>query len=367
MATPPPAPSTPARPSRRGYIDWMRGLAVLLMIETHAYDSWLTPEAKALPVHRWIRILGGSPAPLFLFLAGLALGFVAAGRARRGTPPGEVARAGVGRGLEVLGYAALFRLWMFTTGGFTDPHNLLRADVLNCIGLSMAITAAVALPWRSTSSRIVAALALTSAVVLLTPLVWNDATIRGLPEPIRAYLGGRGGLAFFPLFPWAAFTSLGVGTGLALGAGVARGRETVAVGALAAAGLGLVALGLGLDRLPPVYAAHDFWRTSPSFFWIRAGVLLLVVGLAFVWEQAPWGRWPSALRQMGRTSLLIYWAHIEVVYGGIFTFWAHHRLSLAQATTGWVLVAFLMLALSRWRTHGWRSLLPGRPESPAAG
>jgi uncharacterized membrane protein len=24
-------------------VDWLRGLAVLLMMETHAYDAWLTP------------------------------------------------------------------------------------------------------------------------------------------------------------------------------------------------------------------------------------------------------------------------------------------------------------------------------------
>jgi uncharacterized membrane protein len=39
------APTTLAR-SRLTYIDWMRGLACVLMFQTHCYDSWLGGEAR---------------------------------------------------------------------------------------------------------------------------------------------------------------------------------------------------------------------------------------------------------------------------------------------------------------------------------
>ncbi len=32
--------------SRRGYLDWVRGLAVLIMIAWHTLDSWTKPEDK---------------------------------------------------------------------------------------------------------------------------------------------------------------------------------------------------------------------------------------------------------------------------------------------------------------------------------
>src|SRR5579863_6739562 len=35
-----------AAKQRIGYIDWMRGLACLLMFQTHCYDSWLSPVAR---------------------------------------------------------------------------------------------------------------------------------------------------------------------------------------------------------------------------------------------------------------------------------------------------------------------------------
>lgn len=354
-----PGPAPTPRPNRLGFIDWLRGLAVVLMIETHSYDAWLTPEAKREALHRWIRIFGGAPAPLFLFLAGLALGLVAASRFRRGATPAEVTRNGLRRGLEVIGWAFLFRLWMLVTAAFHEPLNFLRIDVLNCIGVAMVVAAAVALPWRTPALRLGAALALTTATALATPLVWNAPAVLALPAPLRGYLVGGPPLGFFPLFPWAGFTAFGLAVGLVLAGQLAPARDGARIGLLAACGAGLVALGLGLERLPSPYAHDDFWRTSPSFFWIRGGLLLLVVAFAWLWERTPWGRWPSPLRQMGKTSLLVYWVHIEIVYGVVFTFWARHALGLAGATLGWILLAAAMLALSRLRTHGWHGFLGG--------
>jgi uncharacterized membrane protein len=39
------APSA-APKTRLGYIDWIRGLACLLMFQTHCYDSWLGGSAR---------------------------------------------------------------------------------------------------------------------------------------------------------------------------------------------------------------------------------------------------------------------------------------------------------------------------------
>jgi peptidoglycan/LPS O-acetylase OafA/YrhL len=41
-----------AKPHRLAYIDWMRGLACLLMFQTHCYDSWLGGSARQSNVHR---------------------------------------------------------------------------------------------------------------------------------------------------------------------------------------------------------------------------------------------------------------------------------------------------------------------------
>src|SRR5262245_22598667 len=116
------------------------------MMQTHAYDAWLQPASRATRFYARSRLLGGYPAPLFLFLAGLSLALVAS----RQADPGGAFRTGMRRGLEIFGLALLFRLWMFASAGFTGAPDLLRVDVLNCIGLSMVLVSAVALrgSWR---------------------------------------------------------------------------------------------------------------------------------------------------------------------------------------------------------------------------
>ena len=39
-------PVAEAPKSRLAYIDWMRGLACVLMFQTHCFDSWLSPQAR---------------------------------------------------------------------------------------------------------------------------------------------------------------------------------------------------------------------------------------------------------------------------------------------------------------------------------
>src|SRR5260370_35056118 len=68
----------PERASRLGYLDWARGLAVLLMINTHAFSAWTVPEDRATRLFGVARLFGGYPAPLFLFVAGVSAALAAA-------------------------------------------------------------------------------------------------------------------------------------------------------------------------------------------------------------------------------------------------------------------------------------------------
>lgn len=340
-----------ARPGRLGYVDWMRGFAVLLMMQTHAYDSWLSPEAKQTTFYGWSRLIGGYAAPLFLFLAGASLALAAEGRFRKGVAGPEVARGGARRGLEVLLYAALFRVWMFTTSGFARPADLVRVDVLNCIGLSMILVSAAALRHPTATRRAGGALAFAAAIALLTPLAWDSRWPAGIPAPLLAYVSGRAPGSFFPLFPWAGFTAAGAAAGLLLARGRAEGREGRAVAALAACGAVAIPTALLLDRLPQAYPRYDFWWTSPNYFLVKVGILLLLLGLCYAWGRAPWAEWPSALRQMGRTSLLVYWIHIEIVYGGIVAPELRKTLTVAGASWGLALLTLAMVLLSLLRTE----------------
>ena len=126
--------------------------------------------------------------------------------------------------------------------------------------------------------------------------------------------------------------------------------------ALALLGAAAIAGGRLFDRLPSPYPRDDFWYTSPSYVLIRGGLVVMTLGVAYAWNLMPWSAWPSPLRQLGRTSLLVYWVHIEVVYGGIVAPFARGKLGIEGASIGLLLLTLAMVLLSLARTQGlpWR-------------
>jgi uncharacterized membrane protein len=351
--------------ARVSYVDWMRGFAVLLMMQTHAYDSWLTPEAKTSGFYGLSRLAGGYPAPLFLFLAGLGLALLAAARHAHGTPVAAVRGEMLRRGVEVLVYAVAFRLWMFTTGGFVRVTGLVRVDVLNCIGLSMLLAGVVALSAPSPAARVARSIGLAAGIALLTPLAWDTPWPAWIPDAVKGYWTGRVHGAYFPIFPWAGFTAAGAAAGTLLAAVRRSGSEGRLVGGLALFGAFAIAIALRVHELPSPYPVDDFWYTSPSYFLIKVGVLLLVLGFSYAWSLAPWSSWPSPLRLLGRASLLVYWVHIEIVYGGIVAPTLRHQLSVVEASLGLATLTAVMLGLAFARTR--IRFRPGAQPVPVGG
>lgn len=345
------------RSARLGYLDWARGLAVLAMIHTHAFFSWTAAEDRDTRLFGITRLLGGYPAPLFLFLAGVAAALVAERERVQGARDGETRRRGARRGLTVLGYAFLFRVWMLASGSFARPADLLRVDILNCIAVSLVLVA-LALGRPTPRGRVAACAALAAGVALLTPLAWDTPWWEGWPAPLAGYITGRVPDAIFPVFPWAAYAAAGAAAGVLLAGARARGREGAAIAIMAASGAVAIPAALLADRYGvAAYPTYDFWYTSPSYVALKIGVVLLVLGVAYVADRVPG---PSPLRQMGRTSLLLYWAHLEIVYGRWIAPGARGRLSIQETAWGVVILALAMLALSLARTHApeW----PGRSE-----
>src|SRR5579864_4501784 len=149
MLQPPPKTVTlamaPSRMSRLAYIDWMRGLACVLMFQTHCYDSWLSPVArKSSSLIIWSQLGGTLPAPLFIFLAGVSFALVTERLREKGIARNAIAKQTILRGGEVFGMGLLFRVQEFALGYPWSPWtDLLRVDVLNILGLSMMLMGVV--------------------------------------------------------------------------------------------------------------------------------------------------------------------------------------------------------------------------------
>ena len=351
--------------SRLSYIDWMRGLACLLMFQTHCYDAWLSPAARQTDFFKWSQLGGTFPAPLFLILAGFSFALVTNKLRERSTSPAQIARTTIRRGAEIYALGLLFRLQEYALGFPWAPWtDLLRVDILNMIGLSMVLmglvcwaAAAISRPASVHTTSVLASAAVAAAIAMLTPPLWTTWRPDWLPWPLESYINGVHIFRepqpwLFPIFPWAAFAFVGLAAGFLLLSAWSRLHEATAATLAGLSGVVLFALGYWLDHTAyQLYAVYDYWHTSPNFFLARAGILLVILLGSYAWCRWGAGLWGfSPLIQLGKTSLLVYWVHIAFVYGR-FSILSKGKMSILGATGGLIAIFLAMLILSIARTR----------------
>jgi uncharacterized membrane protein len=210
-------------PSRLAYIDWMRGLACVLMFQTHCYDSWLSPALRQSRFFVYSQLGGTFPAPLFLFLAGISFALMTERLWKKDLSSSDIAKVTIRRGAQVFGFGLLFRLQEYLIAwGWAPLSDLLRVDVLNTIGLSMMLMGVLC--WlvlsiqgtgRQRRSLILASSGTALLISLMTPPLWTTWRPDWLPWPLESYVNGVHNLGspqawLFPIFPWAAFAFSGL-------------------------------------------------------------------------------------------------------------------------------------------------------------
>ena len=363
---------------RLSYIDWMRGLACLLMFQTHCYDSWLRPDQRDTAFFRLSQLGGTLPAPLFIFLAGVSVALVTGRLREKGIARNAIARQTILRGAEVFGYGILFRIQEFLLAFKLAPWtDLLRVDVLNILGLSMILMgvlcwlASAATPSLARRRSVIAALLTAALIALATPPLWTTWRPRFLPWFLESYINGVHIFSepqhwLFPIFPWAAFAFAGLAVGFLIFSDFARRRESLFFALLGLVGILASALSVLFDSSSiRLYAVYDYWHSNPNFLLMRCGVLLVILSLVYAWCR--WGlaqKGFSPLIQLGNTSLLVYWVHIEFVYGSL-TIMPKRACSIPRTTLGLAIIFLSMLALSLLRTS-WKRRSQKTKSAPAA-
>jgi uncharacterized membrane protein len=313
------------------------------MIHTHILDAWTRDADRSSVFFRNATIVGGFAAPLFLWLAGVALALAAERQVDRGASRQEATAAVCRRGLEIFVLAFLFRLQAFVLSPGSALVTLFRVDILNIMGLAIAATGVL---WGLSGRRAVAVAALSlasAALAMVTPIVRVASWVDRLPIWFQWYLRPAGDHTTFTGLPWAGFVFAGAAAGVLIAAAGDLRHERRLHVTLGAAGAALVAIGFYTATLPTIYRASSFWTSSPTYFAIRTGALMLVLALAFAVEQwtAPRGLSLEPLSRFGRRSLFVYWIHVELVYG-LVAWPLRHRLPLWAMEAAALLFSLLM-------------------------
>lgn len=337
---------------RLTFLDWTRGLAVVIMLQGHVFHSFAKPDLRTDGPFTLSQFLGGIGPAVFLVLTGITLAFLMDARERQGLGPLARWKAALRRAGYLFTLAFLFRLqlWVFAFPG-SPWIDLFKVDILNCMGFAIALMSVMAIFTTAERVRLCAGLGL--AIAALSPLV-SSLDWSWMPSKISEYFVPS--YQYFGFFPWAAFIAFGMSIGsiLRLAKPEQMGR-IMQWGTLG--GLVLILGGQYFSNVPySLYPKSEFWLNSPGLIVIKLGVVMIMIAFGFLWTEHAVGAAFSWIRQLGTTSLLVYWVHIELVYGRWFGA-VHESLNNIQCAFCAGVVIVTMIALSVVKTR-WSRIRP---------
>jgi uncharacterized membrane protein len=325
----------------------MRGLAALIMLHGHVMDAWVRPLDRSGEWFWLSQFLGGLPAPIFLFLVGVSLAIVLDRMRAKGAPVRDLVRKVLRRGGWMLFLAYVFRIEQFLVWyPASDWSGVFRVDTLNCIAVCTLLVGLISVGFKSRRANIMAMAIATSGFVVATPLIYP---LKGLPAIVLSYVNGNQHASYFSLFPWAAFCLAGITFGYILveakeGIGEPEFFKRVAVFAICAYAVGRA---MSLTSMFE-YGFFDYSLTSPHYFLVRLGWILLILYGAYLWSTYDMAAGWSPLISLGQASLIVYWLHVDIVYGRLFHGFAQ-TLELSGAMLQLIWLAPLMLAVASVR------------------
>ncbi len=347
------------------------------MVLAHATDAWTRADDRQRDLYGYTVFIAGLAAPLFLFLAGLTLTMAASARMAASGHPGAASYARW-RALQIFALAFVFRLQSQLLG-WGPLINFLKVDILNVMGIAMLAASVI---WSMSSNRIVRVVLFaiaTGLVSMSTPLVREAASLAALPDAIEAYIRPLAGRTTFAIFPWAAFLLGGSIAGELIYAAKSEQQERRLQFSLLAAGVAGGLAAYWLSFRPSIYPNANFWTSSPTFFFMRLGFNTMLVPVGWAIEKfhaLVRRRWHSVftapdvpgrvIQTLGRSSLFVYWVHVEMVYG-VTGRPLRRLLPLELSLLATVALCGLLYALVRWKdrrmagvklTGPWRILAP---------
>lgn len=347
-------------------VDFARVLAILFMIQGHTLDVLLAPVYRQGTAYDSWLFLRGLTAPMFLTLSGVSFTLASVRHwdsYLRMSP--QLSRRLRRFGFFILlGYAMHLPVKSFTDFRFLGAagwRSGLQVDVLQCIGLTLILLQLLVFVGKTPQVFAKLSLGIGAFIVLFSPVSWALNWTRVLPLPLASYFYARTG-SIFPLLPWASYVLVGAALGY-LFAQRQSGRKPFPIRPLAAGGALLILLGTVLHQLPfsPYGVDVNFWKTSPNLFLIRVGsVCTLLAVLAYATRRI---RIPEqATRSLAQESLTIYFIHVCLLYGSIWTVGLRQMIGATLTplpTLGWICVFVASMTALGWTWNWTKRAKPG--------
>ncbi|MCX6120350.1 MAG: heparan-alpha-glucosaminide N-acetyltransferase domain-containing protein [Ignavibacteriales bacterium] len=326
--------AAPAK-NRLAFIDLLRGWALIVMIEVHVFNTFILPVLKTTPWYHILNFINGLVAPSFTFISGFVFVLASQRKLESFRTYGSAFWKQLGRIGLVWGTGYFLHLPFFSFRRIMSDTtqegwlNFYQADVLHCIAFGLLVLFITRLFIKN--GRTYRTFLFTSGlfVVFTTIFVWNYDFLNLIPAPISAYINGLH-YSLFPLFPWLAFMLFGGYFASRYIDAREQKKEQEFILRFAFEGaLLFVACMIGMELQSGMRILPIDIRANPLFFFERLGIVMLL--LTACWFYADYRKTEkSFVLDVGRESLMVYAAHLLVIYG---RFWNERSLDFYYGKT----------------------------------
>jgi uncharacterized membrane protein len=322
------------RDSRLIFIDLMRGLVMLIMIEVHVVNSMMSASLRENHLFNVLNFINSLVAPSFIFISGFA--FYLSSRVRidefrrfRWEFWRQLGRIGliwmIGYQLH-LPYFSLRNIFIYS-----DRNQLLHfygIDVLQCIAFCLLCVFVLRLILRSEKTFLIVVGALGVFFVAGAAPAYRIDFTAFLPVPVAVYLNVAH-YSLFPIFPWFGFMSAGVVFAGMFTRAHEQGRELQVVSKAFRAGMALALPAAAVIVLcTTVFPVFDDLRPNPLFFTARLGCVLAILALCHSYCRERSSLFPPIM-YASRESLIVYWLHLQRIHRQLW-----NSTSLEHAAAG---------------------------------
>ena len=344
----------------------LKGLALIVMIEVHVFNSMLLPALKESGWFSSLNFINGLVAPSFCFASGMV--FVLS--LQRGIDQlrtfgkefwRKLSRVSliffVGYSLHVP-YFSLTKILNNQTP--QNLNSLFTVDILQVISTGLMVLLFAQILIKSEKRFYNFILILTAIVLFISPLFWKIDFANYLPLFFANYFNKMHS-SLFPVFPWWAFVFSG--------AYVAKyyleakqnntektfARKMIITGTLFYLISVVVRYVLNPQELTRIIP-------NPFFFLERFGVILLLLGIFWFYLNNK-ENYNSLILDVSRQSLIVYWVHLQLIYREIF--WGKSLADLSQDNYNMLeclAVTFILIALMLILAKVWGALKSKYPD-----
>ena len=335
--------------NRALFIDLLKGLALIVMIEVHVVNALLSPEFRDTWLYARLNFINGLVAPAFSFASGLVFVLSLQKGAEQLRTYGKDFRKKMSRiGLIFfIGYTLHLPYYSLTKllNNQTQPvlESLYTVDILQLIASGLFVLLFAKIFIRSEKRFYNFSLAMTFIIIIVGPTMWSIDFSRYMPLFFSNFLNKMHG-SLFPIFPWWAFVFSG-----AYAAKFyieARQKNSEAEYARKLLITGFIFYTVSVALLYFILPALGIGtRPNPIWFTERIGVILMLLGVFWFYLNKK-GDYKSLILDVSRESLLIYWVHLQLIYREIF--WGKSLVQISGQSYNFIecfAVTFILIAL----------------------